>query len=115
MITHTDHFLEWCGTMSSFLFHAYADTCVYTASISSCGVCSLRERWLGLPMSSSAGVRGVLGARPLLSHVRAVSGAWLAPSPDRLPVRALSCRLLQRTQTKQSASVQDCTRCNAAL
>ncbi len=34
-----------------------------------------RWRWFGLPMSSSAGVRGVFGARPLLSHVRAVSGA----------------------------------------
>ncbi len=64
----------------------------------------LRERWLGLPMSSSAGVRGVLGARPLLSHVRAVSGAWLAPSPDRLPIRALSCRLLQHGHAHVSVS-----------
>ena len=56
----------------------------------------LRERWLGLPMSLSAGMRGVLGARPLLSHVRAVSGAWLPPSPEWLPIRALSCLLLQK-------------------
>lgn len=54
----------------------------------------LRERWFGLPMSSSAGVRGVLGARPLLSQVRAVSSACPV-SPERLPASALSCRPLQ--------------------
>ena len=53
----------------------------------------LRERWLGLPASSSAGVRGVFGARPLLSLVRAVSSPC-PPSAER-PGRALFCRLLQ--------------------
>ena len=78
----------------------------------------LRERWLGLPTSSSAGVRGVFGARPLLSLVRAVS----RPSADR-PGRALFCRLLQHapnqistgdTSVPQATSVRHCCKTGAA-